>query len=68
MPPVVVEAPRIGSLRNATRRIEIVAWSNREREHPTHFASLPLNMQSVMERLNAFKDRVMALKASSMYM
>lgn len=56
---IVLEASTLGALKTAKRRIEIVAWSNRAREPPTHFICIPLNTPPVMSRVQAFREVVL---------
>lgn len=53
---IVVEAASLNAIKKAKRRIEIVAWSNRAREPPTHFICIPLNLPAVMSKMEAFRE------------
>lgn len=56
---IVVEASTLAALKMAKRRIEIVAWSNRAKEPPTHFICIPLNTPAIMSRVEAFREAVL---------
>ena len=55
----VLEGPSVANVADAKRRVEIVVWSNRLKEAPTHFISIPLNHPTIQERFKDFKDVVL---------
>lgn len=44
---------------DAKRRVEIIVWTNRDKERPTHFISIPLTAPHIRERVSEFKSAVM---------
>ena len=44
---------------NAKRRVEIIVWTNREKERPTHFISVPLTEPHISESVARFKSAVL---------
>ena len=58
-PHAVLEGPTVANVADAKRRVEIVVWSNRLKEPPTHFISIPLNHSAIQEQFKEFKDVVL---------
>lgn len=56
---VVIEGRTGTAVAHAKRRVEMVAWTNRFKEEPTHFLSIPLTAPHVMERFRLFKEQVL---------
>jgi hypothetical protein len=56
----VIEGETTAAVAHAKRRVEMVAWTNRFKEEPTHFISIPLNFSPIMEKFNQFKTEVLA--------
>lgn len=50
----------MSAVAHAKRRVEMVAWTNRFKEEPTHFISIPLNCPSIREKFRLFKEQVLA--------
>ena len=44
---------------DAKRRVEIIVWTNREKEKPTHFISIPLTVPHIKDRVSLFKSSVL---------
>ena len=44
---------------DAKRRVEIIVWTNRGKERPTHFISIPLIAPHIKERVAEFTSTVM---------
>jgi hypothetical protein len=44
---------------DAKRRVEIIVWTNREKEKPTHFVSIPLTVPHIRDRVSLFKSSVL---------
>ena len=45
----------------AKKRVEIIIWTNRDKEKPTHFISIPLIQPHIKERIADFKTTVLEL-------
>ena len=54
-----IEGQTERSVADTKRRLEMITWSNRLREHITHFISIPLNLPSLKEKLATFHKEVM---------
>ena len=48
--------PRI--VAHGKQRVDMVVWTNRFKEEPNYFISIPLNLPQLMERLETFKKEV----------
>ena len=55
----VIEGKTAAQVAHAKRRVEMVAWTNRFKEEPTHFLSIPLTAPGVKEKVREFKERVL---------
>ena len=60
----------MASVADAKRRVEIVAWSSRLKEAPTHFISVPLNYPALQDNFKDFRDIALAAcqKVSGSYL
>ncbi|CAI8032650.1 Activating signal cointegrator 1 complex subunit 1, partial [Geodia barretti] len=56
---VVIEGPAKSNVADAKRRVEIIVWTNREKEKPTHFISIPLTVPHIRDRVSLFKSSVL---------
>jgi len=59
-PLTVLEGPTVASVADAKRRVEIVVWSSRLKEPPTHFISFPLNLPAIQDNFKDFRDIALA--------
>lgn len=55
----VIEGLTLSSVAGAKKRVEIIIWTNRDKEKPTHFISIPLIQPHIKERVAEFKTTVM---------
>lgn len=55
---IVIEGPGKTNVVDARRRVEIIVWTNRDRERPTHFISIPLTTSHIRDRLLEFISSV----------
>ena len=58
--PTVIEGPAKSNVADARRRVEIIVWTNRDRERPTHFISVPLTEPHLRDRVAEFSSAVLA--------
>ncbi|CAI8013504.1 hypothetical protein GBAR_LOCUS8551 [Geodia barretti] len=56
---MVIEGPAKSNVADAKRRVEIIVWTNREKEKPTHFISIPLTVPHIRDRVSLFKSSVL---------
>ncbi len=59
--PVTIRGKTKRSLSSAKQRIEVVVWSNRQKQPPTHFIGIEINSDVVQERVTEFKQTVLSL-------
>ncbi len=57
----VIEGPSVSSVVGAKRRVEIVSWTNRNKEKPTHFISIPVNLPHIMREFESFRELVISV-------
>lgn len=62
-----IEGPSTSCLANGKRRVEIVVWSSRNKEPPTHFISIPLNQPQVKKRMAVFQEKALAIRRNVSY-
>ena len=55
----VIEGPGKLNVADAKRRVEIIVWTNREKERPTHFISIPLTSPHIRDRVAQFNSAVL---------
>ena len=55
----VIEGLTLSSVADAKKRVEIIVWTNRDNERPTHFISIPLTQPHIKERMAEFRTVVM---------
>ena len=58
--PVVIKADTRRQLRLAKKRINVIMWSNRGKERPTHFIGIPLNTPELQQHLERFRREVLS--------
>lgn len=58
-PGIVIKGLSPSSVAEAKRRVEIIVWTNRTKERPTHFISIPLTQPHIKERVAEFKRAVL---------
>ncbi len=63
--PVTIRGKTKRSLSSAKQRIEVVVWSNKQKQPPTHFIGIEMNSDVVQERVTEFKQTVLSLCDSS---
>ena len=62
--PLVLIGPNKRSLLSAKQRIDVIVWSNRDKEGITHFLAIVLNSKEVMGKFEDFVREVKALVPS----
>ena len=63
--PIKIQAATKRSLSSAKRRIEVIAWSNRQNEEPTHFIGIALSSDVTQQKVAEFKHDVLHTCANS---
>ena len=57
--PIKLQASTKRALNSAKQRVEVIAWSNRQKEEPTHFVGIALHSDVVQEKILEFKRKVL---------
>ena len=57
--PIVLHAKSKRSLSSAKQRIEVIMWSNRQKEDITHFICIPLGDKKIQDKVAEFKNDVL---------
>ena len=55
----VIEGLTQSNVADAKRRVDIIVWTNRGKERPTHFMSIPLIQPHIKERVGEFTTTVL---------
>ena len=58
---LVIEGLTQSNVADAKRRVEIIVWTNRDKERPTHFISIPLTQAHIKDRVAEFKSTALEM-------